>query len=436
MPVPHDCDVVRLRLESADRDRGLLRRQRVNPQHVERRTVVTAGNRGHRTPIEGASRRGRGLGRSSYIDWLRHSANVHNHPFLLIRLRSPVHGKPHFGTGTPNSSRNSAKNLMYPGIPKRIDSRAASHQQSSQPYIMEPSLETRTILHTADATTARQADRLFQLAVESAPHAILMWDAERRILLANPANRKICSATAGASCSASPWKFCCRVDAWSACSPGVPSAVTTRELGGRRKDGSRFPVEIVLNPIQTGEGDWVVATVVDITERKRAEASLRESEERFRAIFSHAGVGLAQARLDGVLDFVNDRLCRMLGYSQSELLGKNVLDITHPDDRHLCTEVMSRLLTGELSSPSIEKRYLCKDGSACVDQAVSIAGTRSRRPAEVLHRPGRRYLRPGQRGARVAGQRDAPDAGPGRRPHRRLGLGPPYQRRDGIPGPT
>ena len=227
---------------------------------------------------------------------------------------------------------------------------------------MEPSLETRTILHTADATT-RQAERLFQLAVESAPHAILMWDADCRILLANPETEKLFGYSRR-ELLGEPVEILLSGDAWSACSPALPSALTTRELRGRHKDGSRFPVEIVLNPIQTGEGDWVVATVVDLTERKRAEASLRESEERFRAIFSHAGVGLAQARLDGVLDFVNDRLCRMLGYSQSELLGKNVLEITHPDDRHLCTGVISRLLTGELSSPSIEKRYLCKDGSS------------------------------------------------------------------------
>ena len=72
---------------------------------------------------------------------------------------------------------------------------------------------------------------------------------------------------------------------------------------------------------------------LSITERKLAAEALRASEERFRATFEQAAVGMAHVATDGRFLLVNDKLCRILGYSRQELLGTTYLDLTLPEDR-------------------------------------------------------------------------------------------------------
>jgi PAS domain S-box-containing protein len=101
----------------------------------------------------------------------------------------------------------------------------------------------------------------------------------------------------------------------------------------------------------------------DITERKRAEEALRESEERFRATFHQAAVGVAHVGLDGRWLRVNERLSEIVGYPREELLGLTFQDITYPEDLEMDLDYVRRLLAGEIDTYSVEKRYLRKDGS-------------------------------------------------------------------------
>jgi PAS domain S-box-containing protein/diguanylate cyclase (GGDEF)-like protein len=100
-------------------------------------------------------------------------------------------------------------------------------------------------------------------------------------------------------------------------------------------------------------------------EMRRAERAMQESEERFRAAFEQAGVGMALRGMEPRQSRwlrVNQKLCDILGYTRDELLQLTSVDITPPEDRDLAIEYNEKLLKGEITSYSREKRYVRKDG--------------------------------------------------------------------------
>jgi PAS domain S-box-containing protein len=100
----------------------------------------------------------------------------------------------------------------------------------------------------------------------------------------------------------------------------------------------------------------------EVAERKRSEASLRESEERFRAAFDYTAVAMALTDVDNRFVRVNAAFARMFGYSPPEMLALTMAGVTHPDD---CAESYARrdlLLAGEGHFFQMEKRYLHRDG--------------------------------------------------------------------------
>ncbi len=108
--------------------------------------------------------------------------------------------------------------------------------------------------------------------------------------------------------------------------------------------------------------DKVVAIWRNITEKKQAELSLKLSEEKLRSTFEQAAVGIAHTDLNGHWLRVNKKLCQIVGYSRSELLESDFQSITHPDDLELDRKSIQKMLSGELSTCVIEKRYLHKQG--------------------------------------------------------------------------
>jgi PAS domain S-box-containing protein len=133
----------------------------------------------------------------------------------------------------------------------------------------------------------------------------------------------------------------------------------------RRFDGATLWVENQSTAFRDSEGRvlYFEGSLKDITERKRSEEALRNSEARFRTAFENASVGMTLVDLNGVYFEVNPALARMVGYRPAEMIGRPVADFTHPDDIGLRAHFLSDLMEGRISSGEQERRFVHKDGS-------------------------------------------------------------------------
>ncbi len=136
-----------------------------------------------------------------------------------------------------------------------------------------------------------------------------------------------------------------------------------REVESRVGDTSRF-YDLFVSPRLGPSGAivGVCGAALDITHRKHAEQSLSRSEERFRATYDHAPVGIAEANLSGTMIAANTKFCTQLGFTREELIGRSILEITHPDDIATTTANYTELVQGRVPFYASEKRHRHKDG--------------------------------------------------------------------------
>lgn len=123
----------------------------------------------------------------------------------------------------------------------------------------------------------------------------------------------------------------------------------------------------------------------DITERKRAERALRESEERFRNIFLHAGLGIAITDINGRFQRCNPAFCALLGYSEEELRELTFMRLAHPDDLASHMAQIEQIISRELPWSEIETRYCHKDGHKVrVHKFVSVLRDEAGQPTNFF----------------------------------------------------
>ena len=118
-------------------------------------------------------------------------------------------------------------------------------------------------------------------------------------------------------------------------------------------------------PFSDGKGklNMVGAISFDITENKQLEDDLFHSDQQFRQAFEHSLIGMALISPNGQWERVNQSLCEILGYSETELQNMNIQDVTHPDDLPRSRFFLQDLTDGEKKNVKLEKRYIHKDGS-------------------------------------------------------------------------
>src|ERR671913_384912 len=142
---------------------------------------------------------------------------------------------------------------------------------------------------------------------------------------------------------------------------GEPYRIEYRQIA---RDGRVVWVRDEATLIRDEEGNslYWLGVQYDITERKRAEEEFRQSEERFRATFEQAAVGIVQVGLDGEWLRFNDKFCDIVGYEREELGAVSVFELVSPDDFERDFERGVRMLAGELRDYTEEKLIVGKGG--------------------------------------------------------------------------
>ena len=176
-----------------------------------------------------------------------------------------------------------------------------------------------------DITERKRAEERFRLVVESAPSAMVMIDDRGKIILVNAQTESLFGYERHELMDQSievlvPTRFrgkhpLFRSDFFG--DPKVRSMGAGRDLFGLRKDGTEVPVEIGLNPIKTAEGTFVLAAIVDITERKRAE-------DRFRLVVESAPSAMVMINERGKIVLVNAQTERLFGFSRKDLIDQSI----------------------------------------------------------------------------------------------------------------
>lgn len=140
----------------------------------------------------------------------------------------------------------------------------------------------------------------------------------------------------------------------------------TFEARHKRRDGSLFDAEVKATRVRIGGKDFVICIERDITERKRMEIAIRESEQRMSLLFNKAAFGVSLSRMsDGVIVDINEKVEKDLGFTREELIGKTAVDLGINPDPEMRARMIAEL-QAHGSIHDIEIKLLKRDGRSVI----------------------------------------------------------------------
>jgi PAS domain S-box-containing protein len=249
------------------------------------------------------------------------------------------------------------------GKKEKIEFIAVHRRKDGSLYPVEVHLQTSHfngmnafVAIALDATEREQAEERFRLLVESSPTSIVMVDQEGKIRFVNSQAEKSFGYNRAELIGQTveilvPERFRNNHLEYRKrflVNPTARPMGEGRDLYALKKDGTEFPVEIGLSIVHSNEGIMVLSSIIDISMRKLAEDELRREKEKAQKYLDVSEVMLVAINEDEEITTINKMGCRLLGYDENEIIGKNWFDNFIPvSAREEARTVFRNLLTGE-----------------------------------------------------------------------------------------
>ena len=208
-----------------------------------------------------------------------------------------------------------------------------------------------------------ESEERLHAIIQSAMDAIIIVDAQQRIVLFNAAAEQIFRRPSAEALGAEigriiPGRRLKPQPLYAAESDdtGAPMRKMGQHLAltGVRAGGGEFPIDASISQVQLHGVEHFIVILRDVTERRQVEAALRENERRYRTLFSQAMDGILLLDAEGKIVDVNNSFARMHGYAVHELVQMNLRDLDTPETLALAPERIRRILAGETIGFEVE----------------------------------------------------------------------------------